>query len=36
MGILDTLPEGYDLVCTRCGVREIIETHIEAPLTAEQ
>ena len=32
MAVLDILMEGYDLVCTRCGLREVISRTIkEAP-----
>jgi hypothetical protein len=32
MAVLDIFLEGYDLVCTRCGIREVINRTIqEAP-----
>lgn len=31
MSVLDHLPEGYDLVCVRCGLREVIEYRLQSP-----
>ena len=31
MAILDILLEGYDLICTRCGQREIINRGLTQP-----
>jgi hypothetical protein len=31
MAVLDTLMEGYALVCTRCGIREVINRTLTAP-----
>jgi len=32
MAVLDLYLEGYDLVCMRCGIREIVMTELsEAP-----
>jgi len=32
MAVLDMMLEGYDLVCTRCGIHEIItRSLIQAP-----
>jgi hypothetical protein len=32
MAVLDTLIEGYDLVCTRCGGRERVEYRLIQPI----
>jgi hypothetical protein len=31
MAILDMLLEGYDLICTRCGQREIVTQGLVQP-----
>ena len=31
MAVLDILMEGYDLICTRCGQREIIHNGLTQP-----
>jgi|GEM_PF-1775029 len=31
MAILDTFLEGYDLVCMRCGLREVVEYPLKSP-----
>lgn len=31
MAVLDILLEGYDLICTRCGQREIINNGLTQP-----
>ena len=31
MAVLDMLLEGYDLICTRCGQREIINNGLTQP-----
>jgi len=29
MLVLDTLPEAYDLVCAKCGLRELVDFQIQ-------
>jgi len=29
MLVLDTLPEAYDLVCAKCGLREFVDFKIQ-------
>lgn len=31
MAVLDMMMEGYDLVCTRCGIREVISWTLKEP-----
>lgn len=31
MAVLDMMLEGYDLVCIRCGVREVINLSLKEP-----
>jgi hypothetical protein len=31
MAVLDMMLEGYDLICTRCGIREIVDTSLTEP-----
>ena len=31
LAILDVLTEGYDLICTRCGLREIFQRQLTEP-----
>ena len=31
MAVLDILSEGYDLICTRCGEREVIVRRLLEP-----
>jgi hypothetical protein len=31
MTVLDTLMEGYDMVCARCGIREVVNRTVAEP-----